>query len=196
MDKENASGENFNKYFPIRNGDKVNNYYDFFISKDESVIYKKNNQSSERLSQIFQDIEKRELFLGVLNGTEIPFSLRVHVVKGFDFEDDGSYKSSFVHGYRLDLLEFYEFSNEDLKEIIAETEVLLRNLNKANENGELIGDWALHNLVYSLSKKKIVNVDLEGFITYNPIPTWANMDVISEWIKTVQNFCINPRNMI
>lgn len=196
MDKENASGENFNKYFPIRSEDKVNNSYDFFISKDESVIYKKNNQSSNRLSQVFQDINKRELFLGILNGTGIPFSIRVHVVNGFDFEDDGSYKSLFVHGYRLDLLEFYELSDAVLKKIIAETEVLLRNLNIATENGELIGDWALHNLVYSLSEKKIVNVDLEGFIIYNPIPAWANMDVISEWIKTVQNFCINPRNTI
>jgi len=196
MDKENASGEDFNKYFPIRNDDKVNNSYDFFISKDESVIFKKNNHSSDRLSQVFQDMDKRNLFLGILNGTGIPFSIRVHVVNGFDFEDDGSYKSSFVHGYRLDLLESYELSNEALKEIIAETKVLLRNLNIANENGELIGDWALHNLVYSLSEKKIINVDLEGFIIYNPIPTWANMDVILEWIKTVQNYCINPRNMI
>jgi SAM-dependent methyltransferase len=43
---------------------------------------------------------------------------------------------------------------------------LLRNLTGYHrQHGELIGDWALHNLVFSPQRGAIVNVDVEGFFT-------------------------------
>ena len=54
-------------------------------------------------------------------------------------------------------------------------------------NGELPGDWALHNLVYSLSRKRIIiNVDLEGFYHHTTLlpDMGGHGSDHTEWIKT------------
>lgn len=178
--------KNYKRFFPALNKEKIVNGYDFFISEDESVIYKKNNQSSKRLNDIFRDNSNRDFFLRIMNGIGLPVPLRPHIVNGFELEDDGSYKSPFLHGYRLDLIDSYELSDEEFKTIIAESERLLDNLHLASANDELTGDWALHNLIFSLSSKRIMNVDLEGFFTYNPLPVWADIEIITRWIRSIQ----------
>ncbi len=55
----------------------------------------------------------------------------------------------------------------------------------ANLTNELFGDWALHNLIYSIKYKRIINIDLEGFMTYNPLPEWANFEIIYDWITSI-----------
>ena len=40
-------------------------------------------------------------------------------------------------------------------------------------------------LVYSFEYGAIVNIDLEGFLTYNPVPKWANLEVCETWLKDV-----------
>ena len=47
----------------------------------------------------------------------------------------------------------------------------------------IFGDWAMHNLIYCLSEKSIFNVDLEGFITYRPIPEWADFSIVARWLN-------------
>ena len=59
---------------------------------------------------------------------------------------------------------------------------MIEALQNAELRGELCGDWALHNLVYSITYEKIFNIDLEGFMTYDPIPEWANLTKIIQWI--------------
>ena len=44
----------FIKYYPRPNENKINNVFDFFISNDESVIYKKNNESSAIFSGLLK----------------------------------------------------------------------------------------------------------------------------------------------
>jgi hypothetical protein len=183
---DDALKKNYKRFFPALNKEKIVNGYDFFISEDESVIYKKNNQSSERLNKIFRDNTNMDFFLRIMDGIGLPTPLRPHIVNGFELEDDGSHKSPFLHGYRLDLLDSYELSDEEFKIIITETERLLSILLLVSADNELTGDWALHNLIFSLSHKRIMNVDLEGFVTYNPIPVWADIEIITEWIRSIQ----------
>jgi hypothetical protein len=66
-------------------------------------------------------------------------------------------------------------------------ERLILALKEADSAGELSGDWALHNLIYSPQENCIFNIDLEGFITYNPLPEWADLGQILTWIE---NFLI------
>jgi hypothetical protein len=114
-----------------------------------------------------------------------------HLAKGFDIESDGSYKSKYIHGYRLDVLasvmsespSLHLPSNEERKNIKIQCERLIIALIKADTAGEFIGDWALHNLIYSPTENCIFNIDLEGFITYNPLPKWTDLEQIIGWIE-------------
>lgn len=73
----------------------------------------------------------------------------------------------------------------DFDNIKTQVNKLIADLTIADSNGKLIGDWALHNLIYSPSDDRIYNIDLEGFMTYNPIPEWANLNKIKLWLNQI-----------
>jgi len=177
----------FRRYYPSKHESKKNNNYNFFISNDESIIYKKNNHSNPSIEQLLQDVEKRRFFSQLLAGHALGETLQLHVVKGFDLEADGSYKSEFIHGFRLDLLHTYDLTQERVNSILLASELFINRITDSNSQGNLTGDWALHNLVYSLKYERIVNIDLEGFLFYDPIPHWADCDLIVSWVQaTIQ----------
>jgi len=177
----------YRRYFPIKHESKKNNNYNFYISDDESIIYKKNNHSNPLIEQSLQSEVKRSFFSQLLAGNALSESLQFHVVKGFDLEADGSYKSEFIHGFRLDLLHTYDLSQEQVNSILFACELFIAQIVNSDSEGDLTGDWALHNLVYSLKYEKIVNIDLEGFLFYDPIPQWANCNLIVSWVQaTIQ----------
>ena len=132
-------------------------------------------------------------FSKILNGKQFYSQINNHIVKGFDEEPNGSYKSNYIEGYRLDLIivimENYSSSNLlsklELGKITQQCEILLEALQDAESKGELCGDWALHNLIYSTNDGKIYNIDLEGFMTYDPLPEWANLTKIAKWIEEI-----------
>ena len=134
---------------------------------------------------------KVERFSKILNGTQFSSKIINHIVKGFDLEHDGSYKSNYIEGYRLDLAvmlpDKYPSLNLPsklvLEKITQQRDILLDALLDAEIKGELCGDWALHNLIYSTIDDKIYNIDLEGFMTYDPLPEWANLTEINNWIN-------------
>ena len=76
-------------------------------------------------------------------------------------------------------------SKLDFNKIKNQCEILLNALQDAESVDELCGDWALHNLIYSVSDDRIYNIDLEGFMTYDPLPGWANLTEIKNWIKAL-----------
>ena len=177
----------YRRYFPLKHESKKNNNYNFYISDDESIIYKKNNHSNPLIEQSLQSEVKRSFFSQLLAGNALSESLQFHVVKGFDLEADGSYKSEFIHGFRLDLLHTYDLSQEQVNSILFACELFIDQIVNSDSEGDLTGDWALHNLVYSLKYEKIVNIDLEGFLFYDPIPQWANLKHIQSWLEEVKS---------
>jgi hypothetical protein len=78
-----------------------------------------------------------------------------------------------------------------MNKVIQQSNILLEALQNEDEKGELCGDWALHNLIYSISDDKIYNIDLEGFITYYPLPEWANLEKITLWIDKLKHIYSN-----
>lgn len=189
LNREKVSKRKFKRYFPVQHVSKKKNGYDFFIATDETVIYKKNNLSNPHLLDLINTEKKIEKFSGILDGTALPVELQDHVCRGYDLEIDGSYKSEFLHGYRLDLLETYSIDANTFSLILSECHVLLGNIISTNSNKTLTGDWALHNLVYSLKYKRVINVDLEGFLFYDPLPEWVDVGMIKGWFNS-----ITPRN--
>ncbi len=180
----------FKRYEPHMNEDRSRTNFNFFLSLDGEIIYKKVNSENKRFSDKLHEHGGVERFRQILeNNSETEISN--HIAKGFGIEDDGSYKSKYIQGYRLDLLasvmkdfpSLHLPSNEEKENIKIQCEQLILALKKADSTGELVGDWALHNLIYSTQEDCIFNIDLEGFITYNPLPEWANLDRILTWIK-------------
>lgn len=175
----------FRKYYPRPNENKMNNVFDFFISNDESVIYKKNNGSSPTFSGLLKSPHNFEHLQKVLDGTIFCQGVRKHVCNGFDLELDGSHKMKFLHGFRLDSVSTYSIESSLCKLFLDECKVLIQQLSKADEGGNFFGDWAMHNLVFSFELKRVINIDLEGFLTYHPLPKWANFSVVEKWLNEV-----------
>jgi len=180
----------FERHQPRTNTYRARTNFDFFLSFDGEIIYKKVNSENQRFTDKLRAHGGVERFRQILD-TVSTSKFSNHVAKGFAIENNGSYKSKYIHGYRLDLLtsimkEYPSLrlpSNEEREEIKIQCERLILALKEADSVGGLIGDWALHNLIYSDKENCIFNIDLEGFITYNPLPKWADLDQIIEWIE-------------
>tara|TARA_B110000467_G_scaffold72749_1_gene66010 strand:+ start:171 stop:1277 length:1107 start_codon:yes stop_codon:yes gene_type:complete len=180
----------FERHQPRTNQYRARTNFDFFLSLDDEIIYKKVNPENQRFTEKLHAHGGVERFRQILD-TISTGQISNHVAKGFGIETDGSYKSKYIHGYRLDLLSslLREYpslnlpSEEDRESIRLQCQRLTLALKEADAAGELIGDWALHNLIYSPQENCIFNIDLEGFITYNPLPEWANLEQILHWIE-------------
>ena len=189
----------YDKFEPEENTIKSKNQYDFFISTDKRTIYKSINSSNNELSELLEKPGKMERFSKILNGKQFTSQMKRHIVKGFDEEPNGSYKSNYIEGYRLDLLylliskypSFNIPSKLEMNKVIQQSEVLLNALEDAKSSGELCGDWALHNLIYSIDKDIIYNIDLEGLMTYDPLPEWANLEKIVSWFDNLKHIYSN-----
>ena len=185
----------YNRFEPENNINKSNNQFDFFLSQDKQTIYKKINSENSPLGVILTDFESRERFCKILISEHFISSINNHIARGFELESNGSYKSNYIRGYRLDLvlmlMNQYPSINLpsefELKKIVHQCDILLRALQEADTKDELCGDWALHNLIYSPKDDVIYNVDLEGFMTYNPLPEWANLEKIDKWLRKLKH---------
>ena len=180
--QDNKVGE-FKRYFPAKHEEKKINGYNFFITYDEQTIYKKSNGENKELNDLLKSSAHFEYFSSVIDGSIFTPLIQQYIVKGFDLEKDGSYKSEFLHGYRLDLIDTYTIHETQYSKIILELKSLLHVLRITDSSDSLTGDWALHNLVYSLKYEQIFNVDLEGFLRYSPLPKWAGIQQIEQWFK-------------
>ncbi|MDA8832857.1 hypothetical protein N9N12_01435 [Candidatus Poseidoniales archaeon] len=180
----------FKRYEPSMNDERSRTNFDFFLSIDGEVIYKKVNLENKRFSDKLRAHGGVDRFRQILK-SHTKTQISNHVAKGFEIENDGSYKSKYIHGYRLDLLSsvMNEYpslnlpSYEERADIKVQCERLILALKEADSAGKLSGDWALHNLIYSPQENCIFNIDLEGFITYNPLPEWADLGQILTWIE-------------
>jgi len=179
--------EGFSEFVPPPNKNRKTNRFKFFISDDESVILKKvSGLDSDYYIRLRRENNLSNL-VKLFEGHEFPEYLQEHIVKGFDIEADGSYKSAFLHGYRLDQLGERIIAPGQKSKIIIQINLLIKKLIQANDAGDLTGDWALHNLIFCLELERIVNVDLEGFVTYSPLPAWVDISEIVMWLKEALN---------
>ncbi len=81
-----------------------------------------------------------------------------------------------------------------LSKIIEHSNNLKKALNKYNAENTLGGDWALHNLIYSLEDNIIYNVDLEGFFTYQKLVSGLDINQINRWLNGVVTKCKISKN--
>lgn len=116
-------------------------------------------------------------------------SLRRHVPAIIEVRRDGGYACEYVDGTNLAQLREDVFVHENavaaleagLEEAVRD---LLNDLKMyKQENGAVVGDWALHNLIFASKTKAIVNVDAEGFYSFTGSNIEANLDVLESHLN-------------
>ena len=150
--------------------------FTIYIDIINSIIYKKiNNPNWYRIQT------KINIYKNILNNLhKIPilgkYILEPDKIK---IENDGSYYSKFIsNGIRLyDIKKNTKIDSVVLEYITEKVLELKKDLNEYVIKNKLSGDWALHNLMYCIDRKKIYNVDLEGFYTYPLIHDNGNCNI-------------------
>mgnify|MGYP003677361666 CR=1 FL=1 len=161
--------------------------FNIFINKDKDIVYKKNkhtNLGNILISQL-NNYTDYILYENMVENCNILPYIGKHIIEGYDVESDGSYKSPYIKGYRLDQIQ--DVSNSVLKKIIIQTRILLHNINKYDKENILGGDWNIQNLLYSIEDDIIYNVDLEGFFSYQTLPNFGNINKINGWLNKIIN---------
>jgi hypothetical protein len=138
----------------------LNSVFKVFVFKNK-YVYKIN-----RLDNVFS-LKYLFSFYNNKNKINIDF-LRINPIKEninfpIRFFLFGGYKSLFVKGLNLAENSFDSINITNYKNACL---ILLSRIdNILSENGIFWGDWNIQNLIFS--DNKIINVDFEGFYTYN-----------------------------
>jgi len=180
--------------------------FTIYINNDKNEIYKKikNNKLGKRLKKKLQNKKEFSIYKHILLNTINNPVFGIHTLLCYDIEKDGSYKCKYKKGYRLDKLlteegtaltegdgsrklttlnnEYKDIDKNKIKNQIMKLQNILSNNFK-----NISGDWALHNLIYSIDDDKIYNVDMEGFYTNKRLPEWGNIEKINMWFNNIIN---------
>ena len=160
----------------IVNNIKIISRYDIYINNNKTIVCKiiNNTKLGVKLKKSIQTDDNFNIYKNILeNAHKKSYN---HTIPVFDIERNGSYKSKYINGYRIDKLN-KNINKKLLKKIIKQINILKRDL--YNNEKILSGDWALHNLIYSIEDDKIYNIDIEGFYTYQKIPDWISIDMFN-----------------
>jgi PST family polysaccharide transporter len=131
------------------------------------------NNFSCKLIRALKKPEASARYLKALTGAKQNPWFQQHCVGVTAVRSGGGYTSEYVEGINLAQLR-EELSRSDVlpqelrRGLIAAIHQLLDSLaGHQQEQGKLVGDWPLHNLIFSPARGAIINVDAEGFFTYD-----------------------------
>lgn len=174
--------KNNNQIFNKINVRKKCGRFNIYINNDNTLIYKKCYWSL--LIKKLKQIEIFEDYKNIILNCNKKLIFGKHIINGFDVENNGSYMSNYIDGIRLDELDLIN-NNKIYSKVCKQIEILLNNLQSAENENILCGDWGLHNLIYSYKDDIIYNIDSEGFWTYKKSPKWCKYKNIEEWLNEV-----------
>jgi hypothetical protein len=164
--------------------------FDVYIDKKSGVLLKKTKSDSLITPHLYKPTEQ-QYYRDCLHGLQNTPILGKYMLKAYDIELDGSYKSRYVQGFNL--YDCAQFEKAYIKNMRLEMECLRSDIREYSSMHKLFGDWQLHNLVYERKTNKIYNVDLEGFYTYPRIYDNGNCDaanivgIYNNFLKELEN---------
>lgn len=143
------------------------------------------NSYSYNFIQKLRSDEEFENYKSLLSNIRKDPWLSRHCVNLLAVRRDGGYDSEYIEGFNLAHLRDTLFASTamppHLRPALAKalTDLLADLQGYHAQHGKLIGDWALHNLVFSPGRESVINVDAEGFYSFNK----AAMENNYSWIK-------------
>jgi hypothetical protein len=121
-------------------------------------------------------------------------NLGKHVPDVHSVQRGGGYESTLVEGHNLLSLRDQVRDTRSLdagirsSELLRAIDELLNSLNAERlRSGTAKGDWALQNLIYEISTRRIKNVDLEGFFTYGRGDLEATTDFVAAELTSLKH---------
>lgn len=120
--------------------------------------------------------------------------LAKHCVDAVSIRRDGGYTSEFIEGFNLAELKDGLFDPvvlpTDLRGSLSKAiDELLADLHGYHQShGKIIGDWALHNLIFSPERAAIVNVDTEGFFSFSGVGVETNLQLLEHILGDTHEF--------
>ncbi len=167
------------RYKPLKLDDNIKNgvFYLCLAEKDkETLLFKLphlNSVYSYSLCKHLRDSKAFDEYSDILKSLPDDPILGEHIPCVKEIKRGGAYWSSYINGYNLivvrDMLLKGHSLPADLKptELINAIDELLQKLQEFKDsNGQVVGDWGIHNLIYDKATHGILNVDLEGFFLY------------------------------
>jgi hypothetical protein len=136
--------------------------------------------NSMKLVNALKDPDELSRYAEVLTSLTLLPGLGEHCVKVTNVRRNGGYTSDYVDGVNLAEFRFSLFHGDplprrDRQKLMNSLEALIDHMNEYyRQNGGVIGDWSLNNLVFDPNRAVIVNVDAEGFYTYSSEKSWWN----------------------
>ncbi len=165
---------------------RVFSVYESSSSSGKSVhkIPPGDNEFSHRLIERLSDAAELARYEETLRQLSGSSGFPRNTPKIFSIRPDGGYESEYVEGSNLLLLRERLISfgvapgvdHERLAEAIRTLKSVI--IDYCDKHDRLIGDWALHNLVYHSETNTIFNVDLEGFYSYSGSSIENNPDFV------------------
>jgi hypothetical protein len=156
-----------------------------------------NNAFSHELIQRLKLPGQFARYQTVLSSLQNDPWLRNHSVKVWNIRRHGGYSSEYVDGVNLAQYRDEFVTSEQLlsqqqhRSLVQAIVDLLSDLKGYHEeHGKLIGDWQLHNLIYSHESKTIVNVDAEGFFSYRGGRYESNLSFIEDNLRSLAELLI------
>ena len=167
------------KYQPLKLEGNIKNgvFYLCLVENDKGTLLFKiphlNSRYSYSLYRNLRDLKTFDEYSRMLKSLPDDPILGKHLPRVKEVKRGGAYWSSYVKGYNLivvrDMLLNCRSLPVDLKptELIHAIDELLQKLQEFKDsNGQIVGDWGIHNLIYDKVNHRVLNVDLEGFFLY------------------------------
>jgi len=163
----------------------------FKVYLHNNIVYKKIIQETDnKIAKTFREAIKLK-FTNYKKIMEIAHKYEWnHTIPAFDIESNGNYKSVYIAGPRLDKVGSYlnKIKNKNYAiKMASQIKKAVMKLKKSINlhSDKITGDWALHNLIYSVKYDKVINVDIEGFFSYQKLPDWGQISDINRWLDLV-----------
>jgi hypothetical protein len=139
-------------------------------------------ESSMKLVNALKDPNEFPRYAKILTGLTLLPALGEHCVRVAEVRRNGGYASEYVAGANLTEVRHMLFHGNPLpkserQKLINALQALIAHVNEYHrQNGEIIGDWSLNNLVFEPGGAVIINVDAEGFYTHRTQKSWWNRE--------------------
>lgn len=156
--------------------DIMNGIFTILVDQSDSTkrVIKIPRASNDCSAHLIRSLKSEEAFNAYKSALLLPSTdslLKWHTAEVYEIRRDGGYISEYIEGVNLaeilvDHLKGRAEHQYDPADIIGAIENLITDMEEyVKQHGHLIGDWPLHNLIYSQERKCIFNVDSEGFFT-------------------------------
>ncbi|UTR10570.1 hypothetical protein MM300_22345 [Evansella sp. LMS18] len=166
----------------------TNAMFKIFITLDEKKVYKVIRKDNIYSYNFYRKIKQKDNFIAYSKKLESMNKLEYlggNISAVSAIHRNGNYEAPYINNDNLQIVKLKLLADEyildsiEISAILYAIEEIVTNLERYYKKFNYIpGDWMLHNMVYDIKSRKIINIDLEGFYTYRNHEIGNNLERI------------------